>query len=412
MGTRALNRLSPTKFATLRKQGRHADGGGLYLQIGDDGARSWVFRFQLAKRIREMGLGSANIIGLADARVFAAQCRALVARRIDPIEERRRRQQQAALEAATAVTFKECALSVIEAKKPSWRNAKHAAQWLSTLEAYCFPHFGDLPVGAVNTVLVLKALKPIWNTINSTAGRVRERIESVLDAAKAEGLREGDNPARWKGNLEYMLARPSKVRPVQHHAALPYSDMANFMTELRSNDCTAAKAMELVILTATRTSEAIGARWDEFEIDAKRWTIPAGRIKAGKQHQIPLSEPVLALLRTLPGPGAGKYVFPGLRHAKPLSNMALLMLLERMGRRHVITTHGFRSTFRDWAAEQTDHPREVVEMALAHAIENKVEAAYRRGDLFEKRRLLMRDWGRYCDGKPMLGSVVPLALAS
>jgi hypothetical protein len=261
MGTRALNRLSPIKFAKLRELGRHADGGGLYLQIGEDGARSWVFRFQLTGRVREMGLGSANIIGLADARGFAGQCRALVARRIDPIEERRRRQEQAALEAATAVTFKQCALSLIEAKRPSWRNAKHAAQWASTLEAYAFPHFGDLPVGAVNTVLVLKALKPIWNTINSTAGRVRERIEAVLDAAKAEGLRAGDNPARWKGHLEYKLARQSKVRAVQHHAALPYADMPDFITELSTQDCMAAKAMELVILTATRTSEAIGARW-------------------------------------------------------------------------------------------------------------------------------------------------------
>jgi integrase len=359
-----------------------------------------------------MGLGSASIIGLADARTFAAQCRALVARRIDPIEERRRRQQQAALEAATAVTFKQAALSVIEAKRPSWRNAKHAAQWQSTLEAYAFHLFGHLPVRDVDTALVLRSLKPIWATKNSTAGRVRERIEAVLDAAKAEGLRTGENPARWKGHLEYKLAKPSKVQPVKHHAALPYPEIPAFMDQLRTHECVAAWAMEFLILTATRTSEAIGARWDEIDLEAGRWTIPGERIKAGKTHQIPLSEPALALLRRLQRLRVGEFVFPGLRPGKPLSNMAMLKLLDRMGRRYEITTHGFRSTFRDWAAEQTTHAGEVVEMALAHTIENKVEAAYRRGDLFEKRRFLMRDWGEYCEGRPVSTAVVRLALAS
>ena len=411
MGTRSLNRLSPTKFAKLREPGRHGDGGGLYLQIGQDGARSWVFRFQLSGRVRDMGLGSPAVIGLADARIFAGQCRSLVARRIDPIEERRRRQEQAALEAATTATFKQCALSVIEAKQPSWRNAKHAAQWLTTLATYAFPVFGHLPVGAIDTPLVLKVLQPIWNQKTSTAGRVRERIEAVLDAARAEGLRTGENPARWKGHLEYKLARPSKVQPVKHHAALPYAQIAPFMVELRAHDCMAGRAMELLILTATRTSEAIGARWDEFDLGAGRWVIPADRIKAGRTHQIPPSEPALALLRQLQALRMGEFVFPGQRAGKPLSNMALLKLLERMGRRHAITTHGFRSTFRDWAAERTGYAREVVEMALAHAIENKVEAAYRRGDLFEKRRHLMRDWALYCEDRLAEPQVIQLALA-
>ena len=412
MGTRTLNRISPTTFAKAREPGRYLDGGGLYLDIRGNGTRYWIFRFQLNNKAREMGLGSASIIGLADARTFAAQCRALVFRRIDPIEERARRREEAAKEAATAVTFKQAALAVIEAKSPSWRNAKHAAQWLSSLEMYAFPIFGHLPARDVDTTLVLRALKPIWTTKNGTAGRVRARVETVLDAAKAEGLRDGDNPARWKGHLEFKLAKPSKVRPIKHHAALPYVDVATFMAQLRTHDCMAAMALELVILTATRTSEAICARWEELDLEAARWTIPATRIKAGKTHQIPLSEPVLALLRRLQRCRVGEYVFPGLRHGKPLSNMAMLQLLNRMGRRYAITTHGFRSTFRDWAAEQTAHPGEVVEMALAHAIENKVEAAYRRGDLFEKRRVLMRDWSRYCDGKPARDTVVPLALAS
>lgn len=301
---------------------------------------------------------------------------------------------------------------VIEAKRPSWRNAKHAAQWLTTLQNYAFPVFGHLPVKDVDVGLILKVLKPIWATKNSTAGRVRERIEAVLDAAKAEGLREGDNPARWKGHLEYKLAKPSKVQPVKHHAALPYAEVPAFMSELRTHQGMAALALELLILTATRTSETIGARWEEFDLEARRWTIPATRIKAGKVHQIPLSEPALALLRQVRQLKVGIFAFPGLRPGKPLSNMAMLKLLDRMGRRYHITTHGFRSTFRDWAAEQTGHSREAVEMALAHSIENKVEAAYRRGDLFEKRRLLMYDWGNYCNGKPISGRLVPFALAS
>jgi integrase len=398
--------LSSLGFAKLFAVGRHCDGGGLYLQVSKEGTRSWIFRYQFEGRVRDMGLGSAMVIGLSDARDCAVECRRILARGLDPIEERLRKRREKAIEAASALSFKACAQDLIEAKRPSWRSAKHAAQWLSTLQAYAFPHFGALPVSAVDTSLVLKALTPIWNVKNDTAVRVRERIEAVLDAARARGARDGENPARWKGHLETLLPRPSKVKKVRHQPALPYSEIAPFMELIRKQQSTAALAMELLILTATRTSEAINARWEEFDLDTGVWTIPANRIKAGKEHRIPLSEPAKRLLLKLHACPTSEFVFPGQRQGKPLSNMALLKLLERMGFDH-ITTHGFRSTFRDWAAELTSFPREVAEMALAHAIENKVEAAYRRGGLFEKRAKLMAAWASYC-GKVSRANIVPL----
>lgn len=406
MGRRSYSRLSSLGFAKLFAVGRHCDGGGLYLQVSKEGTRSWIFRYQFEGRVRDMGLGSALVIGLADARDFATECRRLLARGLDPIEERLRKRREKAIEAAGALSFKACAEELIEAKRPSWRSAKHAAQWLSTLQAYAFPHFGSLPVSAVDTSLVLKALTPIWNVKNETAVRVRERIEAVLDAARARGARNGENPARWKGHLETLLPSPSKVKKVRHQPALPYSEIAQFMELIRKQQSTAALAMELLILTATRTSETINARWEEFDLDAGIWAIPASRIKAGKEHRIPLSEPAKRLLEKLHACQTSEFVFPGRRQGKPLSNMALLKLLERMGFDH-ITTHGFRSTFRDWAAELTNFPREVAEMALSHAIENKVEAAYRRGGLFDKRSKLMAAWASYCE-KTSKGIVVPL----
>jgi integrase len=410
MGTRSLGRLSVLKIKSITQPGRHCDGGGLYLQISKAGARSWIFRYQLNGRVRDMGLGSANAFGLADARELAGHCRRQLAGGFDPVEDRLRVKRAKLLEQASAVTFEECARQLVEAKRPSWRSAKHAAQWLSSFETYAFPHFGKVAVGAIDTGLVLKALEPIWQAKNETAGRVRLRIEAVLDAAKARGWRDGDNPARWRGHLENLLARPSKVRHVQHHPALPYTDIGAFMAELRAQEGMAAQAMELLILTATRTSEAIGARWEELDLEAGVWTVPASRIKAGKEHRIPLSAPAHALLAKLNMHRTGQFVFPGLKAKKPLSNMALLKLLERMGRSD-ITTHGFRSTFRDWAAEQTNFPREVAEMALAHAIENKVEAAYRRGGLFEKRTKLMAAWAEYCATVRSNARVLPLKRA-
>ncbi|MES2295353.1 MAG: integrase arm-type DNA-binding domain-containing protein [Pseudomonadota bacterium] len=410
MGSRAIFRLSTLQITKLRAPGRYCDGGGLYLQIGREDSRSWIFRYALKGRVRDMGLGSASVIGLADARDFAAQCRKLAIRGIDPIQERLRRRQEDAEEEASALTFKECATSLIEARKASWRSEKLGKQWLSTLQTYVFPHFGHLPIANINTQLVMKALEPIWNAKPSTAGRVRQRVEAILDAGKARGLRSGDNPARWRGHLQVLLSDPSKLRKTSHHPALPYSEIGTFMPQVRQQQSTAARALELLILTATRTSETICAKWTEVNLGAAVWTIPGERIKTGREHRIPLSAPAVALLHEMNKFNNGEFIFPGLKRGKPLSNMAILKLLQRMGFDH-ITTHGFRSTFRDWAAEQTNFPRDVAEMALAHAVENKVEAAYRRGDLFLKRAKLMEAWASYC-GRTSQAGIVHIRRAS
>jgi integrase len=357
-------------------------------------------------RAREMGLGSLNDVSLAEARKRAAECRLLKSGTTDPIEARRSERKEAELAAARALTFKECAEAYIESHRPSWRSAKHAAQWTSTLETYAFPVFGNLSVQAVDTALVMKVLEPIWVGKSSTASRLRGRIECVFDWAKAKGNRTGENPARWRGHIENMLPRLSKVRTVQHHKALPYSEIGKFMEALRGQEGTAARALELLILTATRTSEAIKARWPEFDLDESVWIVPADRMKAGRAHRIPLSGAAESLLKSLPRDSKNDFLFPGGKPGKPLSNMAMLALLKRIDHLH-ITAHGFRSSFRDWASEKTGHQRDVAEMALAHSISSKVEAAYRRGDLFEKRRKLMDDWAMQCEG-PMSADILKL----
>jgi len=404
MGTRSIGRFSARKFGALAEAGRYSDGGGLYLQIGAGGARSWIFRFQLNGMVRDMGLGSAAIIGLADARGFAGDCRALVARGIDPIAERRQRQQARALQAASALTFEQCARAVIEAKRSSWRSAKHAAQWERSLETYAFPLLGKLPVGEIDTELVIKVLGPIWETKNKTAGRIRERIETVLDAAKARGARKAENSARWRGHLENLLAKPRGSRQVRHHPALPYTEIGSFVALLRSHTSTPARALEFLILTATRTNETLGAQWAEIDAGRAVWIIPGTRIKTGREHKIPLTAPALALLKKLHDQRVNDYVFPGKRGNKPLCHMVFSKLLSKMERSDV-TAHGFRSTFKDWASEKTNFPREVSEMALSHAIGSQVEAAYRRGDLLGKREKLMAAWAAYCD-KPIASAAV------
>jgi integrase len=306
------------------------------------------------------------------------------------------------------MTFKDCAERYIEAHRPGWKNPKHAKQWPSTLEDYVYPVFGPIPVQAVDVGLVMKALEPIWKTKPETASRVRGRIESILDWATARGYRQGENPARWRGHLDKLLPARGKVQKVKHHAALPYGEMGDFVAELRGQEGVAARALEFLILTATRTGEVIGARWDEFDLAKKVWTVPGERMKAGKEHRVPLSERALAIIEEMKGQGVNDhpFLFPGGRPGKPLSNMAMLKLLQRMDRGD-LTAHGFRSTFRDWAAEMTHFPTEVAEMALAHTVSDKVEAAYRRGDLFQKRRELMEAWARYCEPKPG-SNVVPL----
>jgi integrase len=408
------DRLTALKLTRVKKKpGMYADGGGLYLQVTSGGA-SWVLRYMLAGRARYMGLGPLALYGLADARTRALDAKRLRYDGIDPIEARKAARARAALDAAKAITFKDAAETYIGVHSAGWKGAKVKRLWEATLAAYAEPIVGTLPVQAIDTALVLKVLEPIWTNKPETAGRVRQRIEAILDWAKVRGYREGENPARWRGHLDVLLPARAKVRKVEHHAALPYPEIGSFMAALRQHEGTGARALELAILTAARTGETIGATWGEIDLDGKVWTIPAERMKAGKEHRVPLSARAVEIvkeMRELAGEDAlpDSFLFPGAKRCRPLSNMAFLMLLRRMGRDD-LTAHGFRSTFRDWAAERTSYPGAVAEMALAHIVSDKVEAAYRRGDLFEKRRRLMDEWARYCGTikVPGGGNVAPM----
>jgi integrase len=399
-----VERLTTLAIEKCTKAGYHADGAGLYLQVSRGGGKSWVFRYMLRGKPREMGLGSH--VSLQLARQKATEARALLAEGIDPIEARDVQNQQQALEQARSKTFAECAEAHIKAHRAGWRNAKHAAQWEATLNTYASPVFGSLPIQAIDTALVMKVLEPIWSEKTETASRVRGRIESVLDWAKVRGYRAGENPARWRGHLDKLLPRRSKVAKVEHHAALPYGDAGAFMRELRAREGTAPRALEFVILTAARVSEAVNAQWDEIDFKRRLWVVPAKRMKAGREHRIPLSDAAVKLLKAQAEKKQSDFVFHGWRTNKPLTGAACLKLLDDM-KPPALTVHGFRSTFRDWCAEQTNCPREIAEAALAHVLSNKAEAAYQRGDLLERRRLLMQAWADYCArAKP--AKVVPL----
>jgi integrase len=383
------------------------DGYGLYLQVAKGGSKTWVFRYRVNGKLREMGLGSIHTLSLAEARERARECRKLRLERKDPIEERRAQHQATALAAAKAMSFRQCAEAYISAHKAGWRNPKHASQWPTTLAAYVYPVFGDPPVQAVDTGLVMKAIEPIWNEKPETASRVRGRIESVLDWAAARGYRRGENPARWRGHLDQLLPAPSKAKRAkrratgrsEHHPAMPYDEIAAFMKELAGRHGNAARALEFTILTAKRTEEVIGARHREFNLTEAVWTIPAGRMKGEREHRVSLSAAAVAVLAQMEVDRQRRpdvFVFPGAKSGHGLSNMAMLKLLQKGMNRPDYTVHGFRSTFRDWGAECTSFPNEVLEMALAHVVDDKVEAAYRRGDLFAKRRQLADAWARYC----------------
>jgi integrase len=356
-----------------------------------------------------MGLGPYPEISLAEAREQAAAQRKLRLDGTDPIAVRQAGRQQAKLNSAKLMTFRACAEAYIAAHRAGWKNPKHAAQWPATLSAYAYPVFGDLQVQVVDVGLVMKAVEPIWTTKPETASRVRGRIESVLDWATARGYRQGGNPARWRGHLENLLPKKTKVRRVEHHAAMPYTELSGFMAELRQHDGIAVRALEFAILTVARTGEVIGAKWDEINLSTKVWTVPGERMKAGKEHRVPPSDAALTILDKMGAVRQGDFVFAGGKIGRSLSNMALLMTLRRMGRGD-LTVHGFRSTFSDWCADQTTTPSEVREMALAHVVSDKVEAAYRRGDLFEKRRQLAQTWARFCAGLAE-GNVLPLRQA-
>ncbi len=391
--------------------GRYGDGNGLYLYVrpGIGGpSRAWVFRYRLpGGKLRDMGLGNPDILPLSDARVRALDLLRKVRSGIDPLAERAAERAKA----AAVKTFGDVAGAYIKAHEAGWRNAKHRQQWENTLATYVAPTLGPLAVGGIETGHVMATLEPIWREKPETASRVRGRIEAVLDFATARGWRSGDNPARWRGHLDNLLPARSKVARVEHHPALPWREMGAFMAILTQQEGIAALALRFLILTATRTGEAIGARWSEIDLTERVWTIPPERMKASREHRVPLSGGALAVLtdaaKLRSNPQADGFVFPGGKAGTALSNMALLMLLRRMERAD-LTAHGFRSTFRDWAGESTNHPREVAEAALAHTLSDKTEAAYRRGDALEKRRRLMDDWAAFCARPAPAGEVVPI----
>ncbi len=388
-----INRLSARAVATITKCGRHADGGGLYLSVSPNGGRRWVFLYRWRGKLTEIGLGSARDVKLARARELARQARGHLADGKNPKDTRKPSQ---------GATFGECADQVIAAMRPSWRNEKHAAQWEMTLRVYAAP-LRRLPVDKITTDDVFSILKSLWNDKPETASRVRGRIERVLDAAKAKGLRGGENPARWRGHLDQLLPK-RQLLTRGHHAAMPYANVPIFIKDLQSRQATAALALEFAVLTAARSGEVLGAQWREFDLGRATWTIPAERMKAGREHRVPLPARALEILRALDASRNSDFVFPGQRLGKPLSGMALEMILRRM-KIESVTVHGFRSSFRDWAAECTNFPNEVCEAALAHVVGDKTEAAYRRGDLFEKRRKLMNAWAAYCS-TPRAGQVI------
>ena len=444
---RLINRLSTTEVKSLKGPGYFSDGGGLYLRIADGGSKSWVFRFTLNGRTREAGLGSYPDVSLADARenskarknpdswrksgaLDARECRELLATKRDPIEYRKECQAKARIEAATMMTFDECAKAYITAHEPAWRNAKHRQQWTNTLKTFVSPVFGRLPVQAVDTDLVLKVIEPIWTSKPETAGRVRGRIEVILDWATTRGRRAGENPARWRGHLEHQLPAKAKIHKVAHHPALPYEQVGIFLADLRRREGVAARALEFTILCATRTGDIIGddrnekpaMRRSHVNFKERIWTIPS--TKTDTEHRVPLSSAAMSVLAQMGNGDENSLMFPG-PTGDAFSNMAMASVVVRMNddrvaralRRYVdpkqgnrdATVHGFRSTFRDWAGDRTNVPNHVAEMALGHAISNNVEAAYRRSELFDKRRRLMEAWAAYCSKPESRGAeVIPM----
>lgn len=391
-------KLNARKVETLTKPGRYADGNNLYLYISPNGGKRWTFFYRFGKTLdgrelrREMGLGGAarGQVSLAEARERALEARRLLSAGIDPLEHRKVQEKSA----RPIPTFGAVADDYIQSHSPKFRNPKHIAQWEMTLsDAYCRTIRGR-PINEIDTEAVLSVLRPIWAKVPETASRLRGRIENVLDAARALGFREGPNPATWRGHLKTLLPARQKLTR-GHHAALPYDQLPDFMTALRARRSLASVALELCILTATRTSETLGARWEEIDLERGIWTIPAARMKMEHTHRIPLSDRTIEILKGLPRLRGNPHVFPGNVKGRPLSSSAMEMQLRRMKRKD-ITVHGFRSTFRDWASEQTSFPHETCEHALAHRISDKAEAAYRRGDQFEKRRLLMQAWAEFC----------------
>lgn len=389
--------LSALEVGRLKEQGLHAVGGvaGLYLQVRGV-SRSWILRSMVGGKRRDMGLGAFPEVPLALAREKARQAKAVVESGADPILERQRAMSALKATQASALTFAQAATQYIDAKSAEWKNGKHRDQWVNTIETYANPVIGKLMVSDVRQEHILSLLQPIWTTKTETASRLRGRLEQVLDWARVRGYRDGENPARWRGHLDKLLPQPKKIAKVEHFPALPVAEMPAFMAALREREGTGARALEFLALAAVRSNEVRNATWSEINLDEALWVIPASRMKASKEHRVPLSAPAVSLLRGLSRQAGTDIVFPGTK-GQALSDMTLTAIMRRMGLKEV--PHGLRSTFRDWTSERTNYPREVAEMALAHTIGNKVEAAYRRGDLFEKRQQMMADWAAFCCGE-------------
>jgi integrase len=405
--------LTARKVERETRPGRYHDAEvrGLYLQIGKTGGKSWLLRFERDGRERWHGLGAVDTFTLKEARERARAARQLLADGIDPIDHKKAEQAKRAAAKARLLTFREASEAYFHQHEAKWKNAKHRAQFVSTLKTYAYPVLANMAVADIDTPAVLKCVEPIWEEKTETASRVRGRIESVLDWATVRGYRAGDNVARWKGHLDQVLPARGEIQKTNHHAALPYAEMPAFMVALRQREGVAARALEFTILCSARTNETIGACRDEISFEDKVWAVPARRMKAAKEHRVPLSDRAVELLRELPTERGNEHLFIGSQAGSGLSNMSMTAVLKRMNRGDV-TVHGFRSTFRDWASETTNFPNHVVEMALAHAIGDKVEAAYRRGDLLLKRRLLAEAWSKYCTSPPPAGAVVPLRRSS
>lgn len=406
---RPIHKLTALGIARARRNGRYGDGGGLYLQV-DGASKSWLFRYKRNGRTRYMGFGPLELVTISDARAKALECRKLLHIGADPIAARDTERAKRQLEQAKSLTFDACVEAYLKSHKAGWRNPKHRQQWENTLKTYASPVLGKLPVGEIDIGLIMKVIEPIWVSKPETASRLRGRVESVLDWAKIRGYRSGENPARWKAHLDHLLPGRNKVREVKHHAALPYVELPAFMTDLRSREGNAAHALEFLILTAVRTGDIIGSnrddappvRWEHINLKSQVWTIP--KTKTNTAHRVPLSTAAVSLLKSLPTDRRpNDVVFPGIRPNEPLSNGSMLRVLDRMSHGD-LTVHGFRASFKTWASECTNFGRDVVEAALAHAISDKLEAAYRRGDFFEKRRRLMHAWAEFCTKAARSGS--------
>ena len=406
---RQINKLTDRGVKAQKKRGRYADGNGLYLQVSKSGSKSWLFRYMMDGKAREMGLGSTTTITLSEARDDALECRKLLKEGIDPIKDRNNRIAKTKSDNKDVLSFQKATEEYLKAHSASWKSVRHGDIWHSSVKRYAYPELGSMPVNIIERGHIMRVLEPIWIEKTETAKKLRGRLETILDWATVQDFRKGENPARWRGHLDKLLPKPSEIHSVKHFAALPYQEINDFVNKLKQREALSALALRLIILTAARSGEVRGAMWSEFDLANGTWTIPTERMKAKKEHIIPLCDEALSIVQSLPRIVGNEHLFTGSRSGKPISDVVFKKLMERMGVKG-ITTHGFRSTFRDWAAEHTSFPREVIEAALAHQLKDKAEAAYFRSNLLDKRRELMEKWSDYIN-LPIIecGKVINLA---